>query len=227
MSTLPITLGSVSTSHEPRRPGRPPGADGAETRRRILHAARAVFSSTGFDRATLEEIAREAGITRNAISNYYPNKIELHRAAFASIHADAMTEIMSGLPGPGSPVVDRIMGLFVNAIAVNEKDLSFVRFWVTSTLDGVHHPELREQADRQFSQVRRYFQDVLEDGKARGEVREDVKPSDVAQVVLNLLWGLAMDAGFRSTPARVQNTLVALRQVLDGAVLRERTAVRD
>lgn len=217
----------MSTQSEPRRPGRPPGADGAETRRRILQGARKVFSSTGFDRATLEEIAREAGITRNAISNYYPSKIELHRAAFTSIHRDALSEIMSGLPGPEAPVVERIMALFANSIAMNDQDLSFVRFWVTSTLDGVHHPELREQADKQFSEVRRYFHEVLEEGQRRGEVDPEVSPSDVAQVILNLLWGLAMDAGFRSSPARVQRTLVALRTVLAGSLIHERSVSTD
>jgi hypothetical protein len=36
----------------PGGPGRPYGADGVETRRKMLHSARQIFSTIGFDRAS-------------------------------------------------------------------------------------------------------------------------------------------------------------------------------
>lgn len=201
------------------RRGRPPGADGAATRERILRAARNVFSATGFDRATMEEIAREAGLTRNAIANYYSNKIELHRAAFRSIQQEALTEIMAGVPGVERPAAERIYGLFEAAIRVNDTDNTFVRFWVTSTLDAVHHRELREQSRRQFNQVREYFVDCIEAGLRRGELNPELVPADVAQVLVDLVWGLAMDSGFQSPPERIRQVLGALRMLLNGSLV--------
>jgi AcrR family transcriptional regulator len=205
---------------ERRRLGRPPGADGEETRARILFAARRVFSTTGFDRASLAQIALEAGITRNAISNYYPNKVELHRAAFASIARDVLAVIMSDLPGPEAPAMTRIMALFRSAVRMNETDSSFVRFWVTSTIDAVRHPELRDQSERQFAAVRRFFHEALEEGRARGEIAAGADTKALAQVIVDLLWGLAMDSGFQSDAARVQQALTALEMLLTGAVVR-------
>ena len=72
-----------------RRPGRPLGADGAETRAKILHSARQVFATTGYERASLKQIAEDAGITRNAITNYYTSKSELYGAALASVALSA------------------------------------------------------------------------------------------------------------------------------------------
>lgn len=203
----------------PRRPGRPPGSDGTETRHRILRAARKVFSSTGFDRASLVEIAREAGITRNAISNYYPSKIELHQAAFASIHNDALTEIMSDLPGPDHTAMRRIHALFESAIQMNAEDETFVRFWITSTIDAVYHPELRDQSDHQFGRVQRFVREAIELGRSKGEINDDVEPNDLAQVIVDLLWGLAMDSGFRSEPARIARVMRALESLLLGSAV--------
>jgi AcrR family transcriptional regulator len=206
------------------RRGRPPGSDGVETRRRILRGARTVFSNTGFDRATMEEIAREAGLTRNAIANYYPSKIELHRAAFRSIQQDALVEIMSNLPDADRPTAERIFGLFESAIRVNDSDSTFVRFWVTSTLDAARHTGLREGSQRQFAQVRQYFVDCLEQGRGRGEIDAAVVPDDLAQVLVDLLWGLAMDSGFHSTPERVKRVLTALNLLLSSSLSSSRRA---
>jgi AcrR family transcriptional regulator len=200
------------------RRGRPPGSDGAETRRRILRGARTVFSNTGFDRATMEEIAREAGLTRNAIANYYSSKIELHRAAFRSIQQDALVEIMSNVPDAGRPAAERIFGLFESAIRVNDADSTFVRFWVTSTLDAARHTGLRDQSQRQFAQVRQYFVDCLEEGGRTGDIDAAVVPDDLAQVLVDLLWGLAMDSGFHSTPERIRRVLDALNLLLSSSL---------
>lgn len=43
----------------------------------ILEAAERVFVSRGFDQATMEEIAREAGFSTGAIYNFFQNKDEL------------------------------------------------------------------------------------------------------------------------------------------------------
>src|ERR1700730_3415513 len=62
-----------------RGPGRPPAAKAAETRERIIRAARAVFSELGYDAATFQEIAVRADLTRPAINHYFKSKRLLYR----------------------------------------------------------------------------------------------------------------------------------------------------
>src|ERR1700749_2215938 len=61
-----------------RGPGRPPAAKAAETRKRILRAAREVFSERGYDAATFQAIAIRADLTRPAINHYFANKRVLY-----------------------------------------------------------------------------------------------------------------------------------------------------
>jgi AcrR family transcriptional regulator len=49
----------------------------AETRRRLLDAAETVFLRRGFDRASVEEIAAEAGFTRGAFYSNFESKEQL------------------------------------------------------------------------------------------------------------------------------------------------------
>jgi len=66
-------------SKNPR--GRPPNSDGQETKARLLNAAAAACAESGFDGATLNEIARRAGVTAAAIYNHYESREDLLYAA--------------------------------------------------------------------------------------------------------------------------------------------------
>jgi AcrR family transcriptional regulator len=201
-----------------RGPGRPPGVDGAETRRRILQCARQVFSSCGFDRASLKEIAEAAGLTRNAIANYFPGKAELHAAAFASIQQEGVTRILAEAGQVSGPVDRRIYAMFASAIALHEVDPTFVRFLISSSMDATHHPELRDHSLRQLADVRDHLRDTLAEGVRAGELAAETDVAATAQVFVDLLWGLAMDIGFLSDPRHTPATLAALDRLIAAAL---------
>ena len=69
--------------------GRPAGVDSAETRQRILDAARTVFSVKGYDGASVLKIAESAELAPSAIYNHYENKETLYMAVFEET-ADAI-----------------------------------------------------------------------------------------------------------------------------------------
>ena len=59
---------------EPRRRRR------EETRQRLMEAAISVFAGAGFERATLDEIVRQAGFSKGAFYVYFESKDDLLRA---------------------------------------------------------------------------------------------------------------------------------------------------
>jgi AcrR family transcriptional regulator len=70
-----------AASERKNRRGRPPNSDGQETAARLLDAAAAACAESGFDGATLNEIARRAGVTAAAIYNHYDSREDLLYAA--------------------------------------------------------------------------------------------------------------------------------------------------
>jgi AcrR family transcriptional regulator len=204
----------VSTPVTRRRPGRPLGADGAETRLKILHSARQVFATTGYERASLKQIAEEAGITRNAITNYYASKIELYGAALASVQDVVAHQILDEAKQLTGPVHRRVTAVFECAVAFSEIDETFVRFFVISTADAITHPELRDKALLPIDSVREYVGNLLATAAGAGEVDPEMDTEATTQVCMDLLWGLAMDIGFYSDKQRTQRTMRAIDRIV-------------
>src|ERR1700753_3838993 len=69
----------------PSRLGRPVGAIGEQTRRRIITAAMRCVAEDGYSQATIREIARAADMTSGSLYHYFPNKSELLNATGAEI----------------------------------------------------------------------------------------------------------------------------------------------
>ena len=197
-----------------RRPGRPLGADGAETRLKILHSARQVFATTGYERASLKQIAEEAGITRNAIANYYTSKIELYGAALASVQHLVAGQILDDARQVTGPVHRRVMAVFECAVAFNQIDDTFVRFFVISTADAITHPELREKALLPIDSVHQYVGSLLAAAARAGEIDAEMDTEATTQVCMDLLWGLAMDIGFYSDKQRTQRMMRAIDRIV-------------
>ncbi len=63
-----------------RKPGRRPG-DPEVTKRAILEAARAVFSESGFDRATIRAMAARAGVDPALVHHHFGTKQDLFARA--------------------------------------------------------------------------------------------------------------------------------------------------
>jgi AcrR family transcriptional regulator len=66
---------------EATRTGRPTRAEAAELEERLRHAAVETFLEHGYDAATMEAVARAAGITKRTLYARYPDK----RALFAGV----------------------------------------------------------------------------------------------------------------------------------------------
>ena len=218
MACLTRRVFPVSSPVTRRRPGRPLGADGAETRLKILHSARQVFASTGYERASLKQIAEDAGITRNAIANYYASKIELYGAALASVQAVVAGQILDDAKNVTGSVHRRVMAVFESAVGFNQTDETFVRFFVISTVDAITHPELREKALLPIDSVREYVGNLLATAVYAGAIDTEMDTEATTQVCIDLLWGLAMDIGFYSDEQRTQRTMRAIDRIISATL---------
>ena len=56
-----------------------------QTRKILLKSALKVFSEKGFSASRLEDIAKEAGVTRGAIYWHFKNKLDIFQALFQEI----------------------------------------------------------------------------------------------------------------------------------------------
>ncbi|MEE2751891.1 MAG: TetR/AcrR family transcriptional regulator [Myxococcota bacterium] len=73
---------------------RPPQANPAETRRRILDAGSRLFATAGVDGCSVRELARDVGVSVATIHHHFGSKDGLHEACLQSMYDD-----LAGLEG--------------------------------------------------------------------------------------------------------------------------------
>lgn len=111
-----------------RGPGRPPATKSDETRRRIVSAARQVFSERGYDGATFQAIAVRADLTRPAINHYFASKRVLYREVVDQTNELVVTAGIERARRE-TTLLRRLAAFITVAMEADEKILPLLRSW--------------------------------------------------------------------------------------------------
>ena len=205
-----------------RRPGRPPAAKADETRKRILHAARLVFSERGYDGATFQAIAVRADLTRPAINHYFSSKRVLYREVvnqtneLVVVAAIRRAELETTLMG-------RLTALISAAVRANSENPSASAFLVTTVLESQRHPELSTTENDAVRISREFLMRVVNDAIEHREVAADTDASVLVETLLVVLCGVGFYAGYVRSYQEMLAVTDVLRQLLEGALWRPET----
>ncbi|GAA1428041.1 TetR family transcriptional regulator [Streptomyces thermospinosisporus] len=103
-----------------RRRGRPPRTESADTRDRILDAAREVFSERGYEKASVRGIAKAAGVDSALVHHYFGTKEQVFEAAVEVAFAPALAMRDAVVTGPleeaGERMTRILLGLWENPV---------------------------------------------------------------------------------------------------------------
>ncbi|SEE80442.1 TetR family transcriptional regulator [Streptomyces sp. Ag109_O5-10] len=103
MSGIPAGNGAGT-----RRRGRPPRTESADTRDRILVAAREEFSEHGYEKTSVRGIAKAAGVDSALVHHYFGTKEQIFEAAIAVAFAPALNAPAAVADGPLDGVGERL-----------------------------------------------------------------------------------------------------------------------
>ncbi|OBG85133.1 TetR family transcriptional regulator [Mycobacterium sp. E802] len=178
-----------------RGPGRPPAAKAAETRERIVHAAREVFSELGYDAATFQAIAIRADLTRPAINHYFSSKRVLYRDVVEQTNAKV---IAAGIAKAreASTLLSRLSTFFAAAMDADSADRSAAAFLVTSVLEAQRHPELVSEEHDALRSSREFVRWAVDDAVQRGELSTDTDIPAIVEMLVAVMWGMGFYAGY-------------------------------
>jgi TetR/AcrR family transcriptional repressor of uid operon len=178
-----------------RGPGRPPAAKADETRKRIVDAARLVFSERGYDGATFQAIALCADLTRPAINHYFSSKRALYRTVLEQCNA---LVIAAGVEYARreTGLMARLSEFISFTLRANADHPCTSAFLVTNVLETQRHPELTEN---DFDAVRvslEFLNWAVLDAVESGEIADDIDVSALSETLLALLCGVGFYAGY-------------------------------
>jgi AcrR family transcriptional regulator len=105
----PADGGSGTTA---RRRGRPPRTESADTRDRILTAARDEFSERGYEKTSVRGIAKSAGVDSALVHHYFGTKEQVFEAAITQSFGPALQAPRAIEEGPLDGVGERLARFF-------------------------------------------------------------------------------------------------------------------
>ena len=165
--------------------------DAAVTRQSVLDAALKVFSRKGYTQATLEAVAREAGVTRGAIYWHFNNKFEMFGALLTDLYEKAKARthrILNSDEKASDKVRLLITELFV--MSLNQEEFKIVE--EVNIFKYEKRKELKEFFSRHQENVkimRGLIKDLIEEGQNAGEFDSRIDPEITTWALISYLAG--------------------------------------
>lgn len=160
----------------------------AETRSRLLVAAARIFAAKGFQGATIEEIAEEAGFSRGAFYSNFESKEDLLRALF-ELQLEAQRETRARWAKAASADEHVRTG----ASWLMERSEVELILLLEFILRGVRDPEFRPVVARYWQAIRSALAEQIERRAAdEGRTVPD-KPENFASMVIAMGVGFAFE----------------------------------
>jgi len=169
-----------------------------ETRTHILEAAVKQFSVNGYNKASVDNICEQAGVSKGAFYHHFPSK----QAVFLALLNQWLTVLDEQLlaatqqTSTAAEAMQRIAGMsrVVFQSAGGQLPM-FLEFWSQSA----HDPTVWKNTIAPYQRYREYFSLLIETGVAEGSIRKadtsTAGPVLMALVVGVLLQGLMDPAG--------------------------------
>jgi AcrR family transcriptional regulator len=200
--------------------GRPVGASGEETRRRIIVATMKCVAEVGYAKATIREIARMANVTSASLYNYFPNKSELIKDTIAARTDTAMPRLRQAAEGPGD-IVDRIEAVLdeCGQLMREYPDLAAFEFAIRAeTVVAPVRRKARGQPENPgFEAFRDIIEGVVEDASRRGELGDHPNSRGVVAAIYALVYGLT-ELAATLPPADYHAALSSAKVLVRGAL---------
>jgi AcrR family transcriptional regulator len=179
----------VTPTQKPKKRQRPTRA---QTRQRLLQAAGEVFAQRGYDRASLDEVATAAGLTKGAVYSSFAGKDDLFYALMRERIDERLalvTEAVERQATVGAITRDAGSGLAQLMSSQRDWHLLFIEFWARAVRDPALHNEFVHE--RRF--VRGLVAQFLEAQAEQAEVNLPAPADQLAVAVLALSNGIAIE----------------------------------
>jgi AcrR family transcriptional regulator len=164
---------------EPAEHTRKPRVDAIRNRERVLEAAKTVFS-TGGPEASLEAVAKTAGVGIGTLYRHFPTREALFEAVYRR-EVQQLADLAQQLRGEPDPVdaLRHWMRCNVEFVATKKGMLAAL------ALEAFKNPELYSFS---FEQLTKSVGELLDRAIATGDIRDDISPDDILRALIGMCY---------------------------------------
>jgi AcrR family transcriptional regulator len=163
-----------------------------QTRQRLLAAAGEVFAQRGYDRASLDDVATAAGLTKGAVYSSFASKDDLFYALMRERIDERLALVAEAVERQETVrEITRDAGSGLAQLMSSQRDwhLLFIEFWARAIRD----PGLRDELARERRSVRGLIAEFLQARATEAGVNLPVPAEQLAVAVLALSNGIAIE----------------------------------
>lgn len=191
------------------RKGSGRGGGGAK-RDAVLDAALSLFSHYGYQRTSMEDVARKAGISKGAIYLYFESKEEIFLALSAQL-LERTIEAARRAAGSEAPIAERILGV-LEAKLGHLFDIIRNSAHAADLIDAKSRicADIWSKGEERYA---RLLSELLVAAAERGELRLDQagwQPRELAELLVDAARGLQGEGASRPTGAAYRRRLGGL-----------------
>jgi AcrR family transcriptional regulator len=183
---------------ETEKTSRKPRADSIRNRERLLDAATQIFSAGG-PQASLEAVARQAGVGIGTLYRHFPTREALFEAVYRH-EVDHLTDLAGKLAVDSDPVEALRKWLHANVRLVATKK------GMVQALQLVAHGSADLKA-YSFEQMTNAIGLLLDRAVAAGELRADISPEDLLRTLIGIFYSQGT-ADWQPTALRLVDVFV-------------------
>jgi AcrR family transcriptional regulator len=177
---------------------RKPRADATRNRERVLEAAKAVFSAGGPD-ASLEAVAKRAGVGIGTLYRHFPTREALFEAVYRR-EVEQLSELADQLKSAASPVdaLRRWLKSNVELVATKKGMITALALVVQGSSELYAYS---------FDRLTKAVGTLLDRAVAAGEIRADISPEDVLRALIGMCY-MHEQPGWQSTVLRLMDVFI-------------------
>ena len=192
-----------------------------KTRAAIMQAAVKLFSEKGFEKTSIEELAREAGIGKGTVYSYFQTKSDILHA-FCEDELVCLHQELTANADKEIPLLKQMVNIYMSEFRMITENREFGRLFMQQTAFP-RDVDLEKHLENEDNYFRVLFP-LLEKAQERGELRHDLEllyitghfyglylllvsawftgrvPTEEAEIALETLFRQALE-GLRPPPA--------------------------
>ena len=183
---------------------------------RIVEAARKLFTKYGYKKVSMDEIAKEAGVTKKTVYAYFKDKDELFQY-FVLEEVEKMKSIVKEIEDRNLPFLDMVHQT-IYVILKHKKQENFL-VTITNEADALKNPKVIEAVSILDTEIKEYIKGKLVYAMENGYMKKfDVNV--LAYIIYKLYISLMFEWDMEQVPLNEKEITDNILEVLKNGILK-------
>ncbi len=164
----------------------------AHTRTRLMSAASTVFARRGLERASIDEVAEEAGFTKGAFYANFKNKQDLFLAMLDERFAARLAEIEAAAGSDADPPeqAEQAAREFIQAVAADDE---WERLFFEFSAYAMRNGDFREELVSRYRTIRAQVAEIFSRRLAEIDLEPPIPVEEMAVMTVAMANGIALE----------------------------------